>query len=34
MPAIADDENIHKIAMPATTGAQVLYDELTKADVQ
>lgn len=33
MPAVADQEFLHKIEMPATTGTQVLFDELTKAGV-
>ena len=33
MPTMVDRPNLHKIEMSATLGAQVLFDELTKADV-
>lgn len=34
MPLVEDRANLFKIAKPATVGTEVLYQELTKADVQ
>jgi hypothetical protein len=34
MPAITDQENLFKIELPATSGTQVLFDELTMPDAQ
>ena len=34
MPAVTDSDNLHKIEMPATTGTQVMYDELTRPDAR
>jgi len=34
MPAIADQDNIHKIELPATSGTRKLYNSLTKSGVR